>query len=61
MPNIVEGVTHKITKIAMSFSKVLISDPVDAACVDILKQNGIQVEQKTKLSKEELLKEIKVS
>lgn len=43
----------------MSFSKVLISDAVDAACVDILKRNGIQVAQKTKLSKEELLQEIK--
>jgi hypothetical protein len=47
----------------MSFnlSSVLISDEVDQKCVDILQENGIKVVKNTKLSKEDLLKEIAVS
>ena len=45
----------------MSFSlkKVLISDDIDAKCVAILQNNGIEVVKKTKMSKEELLVEIR--
>lgn len=44
----------------MSFnlSSVLISDEVDQKCVQILQDNGIKVLKNSKLSKEELLKEI---
>lgn len=47
----------------MSFnlSSVLISDEVDQKCVQILQDNGIKVLKNSKLSKEELLKEIPVS
>lgn len=47
----------------MSFnlSSVLISDEVDQKCVKILEENGIKVLKNSKLSKEELLKEIPVS
>lgn len=47
----------------MSFnlSSVLISDEVDQKCVKILQENGIKVLKNSKLSKEELLKEIPVS
>ncbi|XP_074659639.1 D-3-phosphoglycerate dehydrogenase-like [Tubulanus polymorphus] len=38
---------------------VLISDEVDPKCVDILKQNGIDVVKNTKLSKQQLIDEIK--
>ena len=40
---------------------VLISDEVDAKCVTILQQNGVNVVKNTKLSKEELIAEIPVS
>lgn len=47
----------------MSFnlSSVLISDEVDQKCVKVLQENGIKVLKNSKLSKEELLKEIPVS
>ncbi|GLV38752.1 uncharacterized protein CBL_05751 [Carabus blaptoides fortunei] len=37
---------------------VLVSDAVDQACVKLLEENGIKVDCKYKLSKEELIKEI---
>jgi len=42
----------------MATPKILISDPVDTVCVEILKKNGFQVDQ-IKLTKEELLVKIK--
>lgn len=45
----------------MKLNSVLISDEVDQKCVTILQENGIKVVKNTKLSKEELLKEIPVS
>lgn len=39
----------------------MISDEVDQKCVQILQENGIKVLKNSKLSKEELLKEIPVS
>ena len=43
--------------------KVLISDEVDPGCIEVLKQNGIEVVKDTKLrlSKENFIKEIAVS
>ena len=46
---------------SVKLSSVLISDEVDQKCVTILQENGIKVVKNTKLSKEELLKEIPVS
>ncbi|XP_064456721.1 D-3-phosphoglycerate dehydrogenase-like [Ornithodoros turicata] len=43
---------------ALSIKKVLISDAVDASCVEILENNGIQVTLKTDFTKAQLLKEI---
>lgn len=43
---------------AFELRKVLISDEVDPKCVDVLKTNGIEVVQNTKLTKEQLLEEI---
>lgn len=51
-------INPKLTNMALTLKKVLISDEVDPRCVDILTNNGIQVVKNTKLSKEELLKEI---
>ena len=45
----------------VSIKKVLISDEVDQRCVEILQENGIEAVKNTKLSKEELVKEIVVS
>lgn len=45
----------------MKLNSVLISDEVDQKCIKILQENGIKVVKNTKLSKEELLKEIPVS
>jgi D-3-phosphoglycerate dehydrogenase len=42
----------------MATPKILISDPVDLCCADILRKNGFQVDQ-IKLTKEELLVKIK--
>lgn len=39
---------------------VLVSDAVDQACVKLLEENGIKVDCKYKLSKEQLIKEIPV-
>ncbi len=46
---------------AFSLKHVLISDEIDAKCIDILKANGIEVDKNTKLSKEQLIAEIPVS
>ncbi|XP_795649.3 D-3-phosphoglycerate dehydrogenase [Strongylocentrotus purpuratus] len=43
---------------AFSLKKVLISDSVSPRCAEILRENGIEVDNNTKLSKEELLAEI---
>ena len=45
----------------VSIKRVLISDEVDQRCVEILQENGIEAVKNTKLSKEELVKEIVVS
>lgn len=45
---------------AMNIEKVLVADAVDSACVDILKQHGILVDCKYKLSKSQLIEIIKV-
>lgn len=46
---------------SINLTSVLISDEVDQKCVNFLQENGIKVVKNTKLSKEELLKEIAVS
>ncbi|XP_048753812.1 D-3-phosphoglycerate dehydrogenase-like [Ostrea edulis] len=43
---------------SINLTSVLISDEVDQKCVNFLQENGIKVVKNTKLSKEELLKEI---
>lgn len=40
--------------------QVLISDPVDPICKDILEQNGLQVTYSQQWTKERLLEEIQV-
>lgn len=45
----------------IEIKKVLVADAVDNACVDILKKNSIAVDCKYKLSKQQLINEIKVS
>ena len=46
---------------SLDLKRVLISDNVDRCCQTILEANGIHVDLKTKLTKEELLAEIPVS
>jgi len=46
---------------SLDLKRVLISDSVDSCCKTILETNGIVVDLKTKLTKEELLAEIPVS
>ncbi|KAI8125732.1 D-3-phosphoglycerate dehydrogenase [Lucilia cuprina] len=43
----------------VDIKNVLVCDAVDSACVDLLKQNGINVDYKLKLPVEELCKEVK--
>ncbi len=43
----------------MAATRILISDPLDPVCGNILKQKGVQFDQ-LKLTKEELLTAIKV-
>lgn len=45
----------------MDVKKVLVSDAVDASCVDLLKKHSIQVDCKYKLPKDQLIAEIPVS
>lgn len=40
---------------------VLVCDAVDQSCVELLKNNGISVDYKLKLPKNELIEEAKVS
>ncbi|XP_065163775.1 D-3-phosphoglycerate dehydrogenase [Atheta coriaria] len=42
----------------LAITKVLVADAVDQSCVDLLVKNGIQVDCKYKLPKEELIKQI---
>lgn len=46
---------------SIKLNKILISDPVDQAAIDILKQRGFQVDVSTGLSKEKLISIIGVS
>ena len=46
---------------ALKLAKVLISDSVDSSCREILERNGVPVDYKPGMSKEELLSVIKVS
>ena len=41
-------------------NKVLISDDIADVCPNVLKQNGIEVVMKTKMKKDELIKELSV-
>ena len=45
----------------LKIENVLISDNLDNCCQEILSENGIDVKVDTKLTKEDLLKEISVS
>lgn len=38
---------------------VLVADEIEQECVDLLTSNGIKVEKKAKLTKEELIEELK--
>ena len=42
---------------SLDLKRVLISDSVDSCCKTVLEANGISVDLKTKLTKEELLTE----
>lgn len=46
---------------SVTIRSVLISDPVDASCADLLVSHGILVTTKNKLSKEELIEELQVN
>jgi len=43
---------------ASELKRILISDEVDQKCIDVFEKNGIQAVKKTKLTKDELIKEI---
>lgn len=45
----------------IEIKNVLICDAVDSSCVDLLKFNGIEVDYKLKLPKEQLIQEAKVN
>lgn len=45
----------------MKLDKVLISDSIDASCVEILKEAGISVDYQPNIAKDKLLSIIKVS
>ena len=49
------------TAFQLKIQNVLISDNLDDCCKEIFSENGINVKVETKLTKEELLKEIPVS
>lgn len=44
----------------MVLASVLITDPLDPICGELLENAGVKVTTKTKLTKDELLQEIKV-
>ena len=43
-----------------NLQRVLIADDIDQSCIDILNRAGVQPIVKTKLTKEQLLDEVKV-
>ena len=43
---------------ASELKRILISDEVDQKCIDVFEKNGIKAVKKTKLTKDELIKEI---
>lgn len=45
----------------MDIRRVLVADAVDQACVDLLKANGVRVDCKYKLSRDQLVQDIPVS
>ena len=45
---------------APQIKNILISDDVDAKCIEVLENNGFNVVKNTKLSKDELKEQIKV-
>ena len=45
---------------SLILKKVLISDDINPQCAEIMVKNGIEVAQKTKLTKEQLIAEIPV-
>lgn len=51
---------HKVLKMPVDIQKVLVCDAVDQSCVDLLKLQGIAVDYKLKLPKNELIAEAKV-
>lgn len=44
----------------IDIQSVLVCDAVDPSCVELLKSNGISVDYKLKLPREELVREAKV-
>ena len=46
---------------SVTLKSVLISDPVDEGCARLLEEHGVSVTSKYKLSKNELIEELKVS
>jgi D-3-phosphoglycerate dehydrogenase / 2-oxoglutarate reductase len=48
-------------KMPIDIKSVLVCDAVDQSCVELLKSNGILVDYKLKLPKNELIEEAKVS
>lgn len=55
--------SKKVRSVTMviQIKKVLVADAVDKVCVELLKNNSITVDCKYKLTKEQLIDEIKVS
>lgn len=51
---------RQLCKMTLPLNKVLISDAVDSSCRKILEDNGVRVDYKPGLSKEDLLTTIKV-
>ena len=47
--------------LALQIEKVLVLDGVDASCTQLLESNGIKVDIRAKLSKEELVTSLGVS
>lgn len=48
------------TNMSIKLRSVLISDPVDSSCADLLTSHGVPVTTKYKLTKDELIKELQV-
>ncbi len=58
--NLVQVQTKKDKMVNNNIKSVLITDDVNEKCVQILENNDLKVVKNTKLSKEQLLEEIKV-